>query len=388
MIRRDSLCQPASIHAMENRLRSQTTNCLVLLLGALGACRSEEGNAQGGNRSVPEKINAPAVAAPPPAGPSTQDPLTDEAKEAPSRIARRVTFGAMGTEVIFEAQGQDAALLDAALAEARAEFDRVEDMMTSWRDSPLVRMNDGADGTPQKVPKELSDLVVRALTVARLSGGAFDPTYASVGKLWDFKAVPPVIPSPSDIAGALDKIGWSKIQVDQERSRITMPKGTRLGLGGIAKGYGVDRAMDVLMQHGVEHGIVNAGGDLKALGTDMGEPWTIAIKHPRDRERAIAIVPVSNVCLVTSGDYERFFELDGERYHHIIDPRTGRPAKGCMSATVTAPDAALADAVATAVCVLGPDIGLEFVERLPKIEAIVVDMEGRVKSSAGLSTLR
>ena len=352
--------------------------CLLACVGALSACRAEDNGSQGRNRGVPENAPAPAVEAAP-------TPANDV---VPERVARRLTFGAMGTEVILEAQGTDAAVLDAALAEARAEFDRVDDMMTSWRDSPLVRMNDGADGTPRDVPEELADLVARALTVARLSGGAFDPTYASVGKLWDFKATPPVIPSQEDIAAALGKIGWAKVQVDLERSQVAMPAGTRLGLGGIAKGYGVDRAMNVLMARGIEHGIVNAGGDLKALGTDMGKAWTIAIKHPRDRERAIAVVPVSNVCLVTSGDYERFFELDGERYHHIIDPRTGRPAKGCMSATVTAPDAALADAVATALCVLGPELGLEFVERLPKIEAILVDLEGRVQRSSGLAEKR
>lgn len=374
---------------MKHRLRCRTVLCLflpsLLCLGALAACRSEESNARGGNRSVSESAATGAIVP----APIAAEPIAPPAAHpVPGRIARRVTFGAMGTEVVLEAQGQDAAALDAALAAARAEFDRVEDMMTSWRDSPLVTMNDRADGTPQNVPRELSDLVARALTVARLSGGAFDPTYASAGKLWDFKADPPVIPSQDDITAALDRIGWAKVEVNQAEAQVTMPKGTRLGLGGIAKGYGVDRAMAVLMEHGVEHGIVNAGGDLKALGTDMGKAWTIAIKHPRDRERAIAIVPVSNVCLVTSGDYERFFELDGERYHHIIDPRTGRPAKGCMSATVTAPDAALADAVATAVCVLGPEVGLEFVERLPKIEAIVVDLEGRMQRSSGLAEAR
>lgn len=367
-------------------------------LGGLGGCRTEKTTSRGGNRAIPNATN-PGATVPQQAAPSQQSsaatgepavgpmvgPMVDPVRE---RITRRVTFGAMGTEVVLEAQGQEAEALDAALVAARAEFDRVEDMMTSWRPSPLVTMNDSADGTPQTVPRELSDLVARALTVARLSGGAFDPTYASVGKLWDFKADPPVIPSPTDIAAALDRIGWAKVQFDQATAQVTMPEGTRLGLGGIAKGYGVDRAMAVLMEHGIEHGIVNAGGDLKALGTDMGKPWTIAIKHPRDRERAIAIVPVSNVCLVTSGDYERFFELDGERYHHIIDPRTGRPARGCMSATVTAPDAALADAVATAVCVLGPEVGLEFIEQLPKIEAIVVDLEGRVQRSSGLAQAR
>ena len=325
-------------------------------------------------------------------GESRTSPRNREVARAAERerVARRITFGAMGTEVVMEAQANagselDGARLDEALTAARVEFDRVEDMMTSWRDSPLVRMNDAADGSPIEVPEELASLVERALTIARLSGGAFDPTFASVGKAWDFKSDPPVIPSAKELEKLLDRVGWSKVTVDSISNTIAMPAGTRIGLGGIAKGYGVDRAMKTLMGFGVEHAIVNAGGDLKALGDDQGKAWEVAVKHPRDLKRAIAVVPVSNVCLVTSGDYERFFEADGVRYHHIIDPRTGQPATGCMSATVTAPDAALADGVATAVCVLGPDLGLEFVERLPKIEAIVVGMDGQVRTSSGLA---
>ena len=213
---------------------------------------------------------------------------------------------------------------------------------------------------------------------------AFDVTFASVGKLWDFKADPPTLPDGAQIEAALRSVGWQRVSVDVAARTVAMPAGTRMGLGGIAKGYGVDRAMAVLLEHGIENGIVNAGGDLKALGRDGDQAWTIGIKHPRDRERAIAAVPVSNVCLVTSGDYERFFELDGVRYHHILDPRTGRPATGCMSATVSAPDAAVADAVATAICVLGPELGLELVGKLPRIEAIVVGMDGEVQTSTGL----
>ncbi len=328
----------------------------------------------------------PVLMAPmlPPLAP-TQSPAARV--ESASWSSAKITFGAMGTEVTIKGYHADEAHLAKALAAAKAELDRVEDMMTSWRDSPLVRMNDGANGEPQAVPKELSDLVQRSLTLARLSGGAFDPTYASVGKLWDFKAKPPVLPNDDAIAAALTNVGWGKVRVDTEASTVAMPAGTRLGLGGIAKGYGVDRAMKVLMDHGIEHALVNAGGDLKALGTNGGEPWEVAIKHPRDREKAIAVIPVSNVCLVTSGDYERFFELDGVRYHHIFDPRTGRPVVGgCMSASVTAPDAALADAVATAVCVLGPELGLQLVETLPRIDVLLVDMQGEVQMSSGLKT--
>jgi FAD:protein FMN transferase len=205
-----------------------------------------------------------------------------------------------------------------------------------------------------------------------------------VGKLWDFKRRPPLVPADDEIRRALANVGYERVHVDSERSTVELPSGTLLGLGGIAKGYGVDRAIEVLRKHGIEHAIVKAGGDMKLLGRDRGRPWEIAIKHPRDRERALAVLEVSNVCIATSGDYERFFEYEGRRYHHILDPRTGRPSEGCIAATVLASNAEYADALATALCVLGPTEGLALIERLPRVEAIVVGLDGAVAASSGL----
>ncbi|MDA8620662.1 FAD:protein FMN transferase [Planctomycetota bacterium] len=329
-------------------------------------------------------IGALTVAATAALGGSIGASSGQEPTPTPTLHRQDLDFGAMGTEVIITALHADAEVARRALLAAREEFERIEDLMTSWRDSPLKHMNTGADGTPRRVPAELAKLVERSLVISRLSGGAFDPTIGAVLRQWDFKADPPVIPDQAKLEQALRHVDWEKVVVDVDASTVSMPAGTRVVLGGIAKGYGVDRAMAAMMAEGIENGLVNAGGDLKALGRNGDAAWTIAIKHPRDRERAIAAVPVSNVCLVTSGDYERFFEVDGKRYHHILDPRTGRPATGCMSATVMAPDAAVADAVATAVCVLGPNLGLKLVARLPRVEAIVVDMEGQVLTSEGL----
>ncbi|MDA1263886.1 MAG: FAD:protein FMN transferase [Planctomycetota bacterium] len=292
-------------------------------------------------------------------------------------------FGAMGTEVVLEAEGPVPERLERALLAAEVELRRVEDVMTTWRDSPLMRLNASSGRGPVPVSEELARMIQRALDVAELTGGAFDPTYKGAGDLWDFKAEHPRVPSAEELEAALTRVGWARVHVDLPASTVDLPAGMAIGLGGIAKGYGVDRAMDVLREHGVEHGIVNAGGDLKALGQREGRPWRIAIQHPRDREALLAAIPVSNTALVTSGDYERFFELDGVRYHHILDPRTGAPARGCMTATVVAPDAALADALATALCVEGPS-GLRWIEALPRLEALVVDMDGKVHVTAGL----
>lgn len=306
-----------------------------------------------------------------------------EARAATDEV-RRHEGGVMGTELVVEVVGPDGEVLERALAAAVAELERVEDLMTDWRPSELTRLNDSAGTGPHEVPAELARLIARGLEVARLSGGAFDPTYAGVGRLWDFKRRPPVIPDEEQLRAGLALVGHDRVRVDLEASTVELPEGMRLGLGGIAKGYGVDRAMAVLMEHGVERALVNAGGDLKALGRGPDGPWEIAVRHPRDRERVLAVLPVVNTCVVTSGDYERFFEHEGRRYHHIIDPRTGYPSEGCTSATVVAPDAAAADALATALCVLGPERGLELIESLDRVEALMVDLQGEVHVSSGL----
>ena len=298
--------------------------------------------------------------------------------------ARRLV-GVMGTELEIKAIGGDAAAMEKAVDAAVEEMRRVEDLMTDWRPSPLTELNEAAGEGPVEVPEELARLIARAVEIGKVTEGAFDVTYAAVGELWDFKSDPPVVPSAERIAAALERVDSSRVRVNLKNRTVDLPAGMRIGLGGIAKGYGVDRAMAVLREHGVENGIVNAGGDLKALGRKRdGKLWEIAVKHPRNRELVLAAVPLSNKCVMTSGDYERFFEHEGTRYHHILDPRTGYPSTGCMSATVFGPDAALTDSLATAMCVLGPERGLAVVDGLKGIDAILVGMDGEVRVSRGL----
>jgi thiamine biosynthesis lipoprotein len=299
-------------------------------------------------------------------------------------LSRRYEGGVMGTELVIEVVGTDAALLERALEAAVAELRRVDDLLTDWRPSELMRVNDAAGSGPQAVAPELARVVARSIDIGHLTEGAFDVTYAAVGKLWDFKREHPRVPPAAEIEAALAHVGFARVKVDLEASTIDLPEGMRIGLGGIGQGYGADRAMQVLMDLGIENALINVSGDIKALGTKDGKPWEIAVRHPRDRERVLAVLPVANTCVVTSGDYEKCFELDGRRYHHIIDPRTGYPSEGCMSATVVAPDCAAADALATALCVLGPERGMALVERTERVEALLVDMQGQVHVSSGL----
>ena len=297
---------------------------------------------------------------------------------------RERNLAVMGTELELKVLGEDPAKLEIALDAATAEIRRVEDVMTDWRPSPLTRLNEMAGAGPIVVEPELAQLIQHGLEIGYLTEGAFDISYAGAGVLWDFKRTPPQIPSAEAIEASLSHVDYRRVHVDLEENSVLLPEGMRLGLGGIAKGYGIDRAMAILLEHGIEHGMVSAGGDLKVLGRKFGELWQIAIRHPRDRERVLAVLPVSNTCVMTSGDYERFFIHDGVRYHHILDPRTGRPATGCMSATVVAQNAAYADSLATALCVLGPEEGIALVDSLHGVEALVVGLDGKPLVSNGL----
>lgn len=290
----------------------------------------------------------------------------------------------MGTDLTIKALGDDSAVLDRAIAAAITEIQRVEDLMTDWRDSELTRLNAAAGTGPHRVPSELAAIISRAIKLSVVTDNAFDVTYASVGKLWDFKKKQPTLPTAEEINAGLAFVGAKRIIVDPKENTVDLPAGMSIGLGGIAKGYGVDRAMAVLMRHGIKHASVNAGGDMKVLGKKFGAPWEVAVKHPRDPEHALAVLQLSNTCIVSSGDYERYFEIDGKRYHHIIDPRTGYPAEGTLSTTVVAQNAELADALATAISVLGAKKGLALTESLQRVESIIVDAKGSVHASSGL----
>lgn len=377
-------------------MRSVVRSLVLFALLAAG-CGAPEGSPSGPAPSASHGANGAVPSAPPLAtlGGAGAQRSADlwgptntwvEERRADGRLLVERAGGVMGTSLRLAAIGTDQALLERALVAAEAELRRVEDLFTDWRPSPLMELNAAAGRGPVAVSDELAQVVERALLVAELTGGAFDPTWRGVGKLWNLKAQPPLVPSDEAVRAALVHVGFRAVVVDREADppTIDMPAGHELGLGGIAKGYGVDRAMAVLVEHGVEHAIVDAGGDLKVLGRHFDVPWEIAISHPRRRGDVMAVLPVSNTCVVTSGDYERFALVDGERLHHILDPRTGRPSTGCMSATVVGPDATVCDGLATALCVMGPEQGLALIERSGVYQAICVGMDGEVQATAGL----
>jgi len=304
---------------------------------------------------------------------------------APERVFVRSRY-LMGTPVEIKARGTDEAATQAAINAAFDEIGRLERLMSHWRDdSQVARINAQAGKAPVEVAPEVFEVIRRALGASRVTGGAFDITIASVGALWRIDGENARVPSEEEIRKALANVGWRHVRLDERARTVYLDApGVRIGLGGIAKGFAVDRAMAVLRSRGVRSAILTAGGDTALLGRDGDHPWRIGIRHPRAEDRTIAWLDAADTTVHTSGDYERFLMVKGKRYGHILDPATGWPASRSRSVTVVAKDGTLGDALATGIFVMGPEQGRRLAVALPGIEALIVDSKGKVTMTPGL----
>lgn len=288
----------------------------------------------------------------------------------------------MGTVVEISAHGADPGRLEAAVSAAFEEIARIEKLMHPSGDgSDVARLSAAQQGA--EVAPETAEVIALGLQVAQASGGAFDMGLGQLKKLWGIESEAPRVPAPEEIRLALAGTGPASLQLDSRRVKKAAAT-LAVDLGAIAKGYAIDRAVGILRHAGIESASVNAGGDIRLIGSRDGRPWRIGIQHPRKTERQLAILELADVAVVTSGDYERFFEEDGVRYHHIFDPRSGYPAGLCQSVTVVAPSAALADALSTAVFVLGPEAGLALLRHFPQADALIVAADGTTRATPGL----
>ena len=297
------------------------------------------------------------------------------------------SFVKMGSDFELTLVAENALTGEQLLAEGIAEIERIERLISSWDPkSETSQVNRMAGVAPVEVSDELFELVQRAKAISRLTDGAFDITYASVDPIWSFNGETMDPPDASIIAASVAKIGFQKVLLNPSDKSIFLPeKGMKIGFGAIGKGYAADRVKSLLQAKGVASGIVNASGDLSAWGMQPnGQPWQVGLVNPKNKNKVFAWFPINNSAVVTSGDYERFLLLDGKRYGHIINPKTGYPSKGVISCTVFAPKAELADALATALFVLGIENGLYFVNQLPEVDAIMIDDEGRLHSSKNI----
>lgn len=293
----------------------------------------------------------------------------------------------MGTTVHTEVWHQDESIAQQVADLVIQTMHEVNQSMSPYIEtSELSLVNKNAVSEVLPVTDELYAVIDRALHYSQMTNGAFDVTFASVGYLYDYRNA--VRPTKSDIQQQLEGVNYKHIVLDANRKtiRFKQPQ-VRIDLGGIAKGYAVDLAISRAQEHGVERIFVSAGGDTRILGDREGRPWVIGIRHPLDREKVIAKIPLVNEALSTSGDYERYFDEDGVRYHHIIDPKTGDSARKVHSVTILGPTAMDTDALSTSVFVLGAREGLELLESLEGIEGIIIDNEANLLFSSGLQNI-
>jgi thiamine biosynthesis lipoprotein len=257
--------------------------------------------------------------------------------------------------------------------------------LSEWKPgSPLSAVNRAAGGEPVEVPEDLFRLLERALEIGRVTDGAFDVTWAALWGLWDFRSPSPRLPDAAAVSARAALVDYRRVELDAERRTVRLPAaGMLIGFGGIAKGYALDRVAEMLTGAGFDDFLVTGGGQVLARGRRGDRPWRVGVRDPRGgQDEIFARVEVGDASLSTSADNESYFEVDGVRYHHVLDPRTGWPARGVRSATVLHPDAALADALSTAVMVLGSERGLAAARQLGA-EALVVDEGGAVAATGG-----
>ena len=290
----------------------------------------------------------------------------------------------MGTEVSVYLWSDDPEAGRRALEEVFEEAARIDRLMSTYKDeSEISKINREAANKPVVAGDELFGLIRRALDISVLTRGAFDITYDSVGQHYDFRARER--PDEGTVEAERANINYRWVILNQAAGTVSFSKeGVRINLGGIAKGYVVERGVDLLRHRGIRNAIVTAGGDSRLLGDRRGRPWMVGIRDPRNDGQVAISVPLEDEAISTSGDYERYFDEDGVRHHHIIQPSTGVPASGVHSASVIGPDAVITDALSTSVFVMGVKKGLTLIGNLPDYESIVIDADGKVFYSDGL----
>jgi thiamine biosynthesis lipoprotein len=294
------------------------------------------------------------------------------------------TDAIMGTRIYVELWDTDAAHGEASIDAVMADMRRIDNLMSHYKpESQLSQINQHAADAPVVVDKELFDLIKLSTHYSEITEGAFDITYASVGYLYNYPNH--VRPTEEQIKAALPAVNWRNMKFDDAHHSVFFEhKGMRIDLGGIGKGYAVDHGIEILQKRGIQHAVVTAGGDSRIIGDHMGRAWLVAIRHPDDPNKVVTRIPLSDAAMSTSGDYERYFDENGVRYHHIIDPHTGHSASKVRSATIIGPTATQTDGMSKTAFVLGAEKALEIINRMPEYDAVFVKPDGKVLYSNGL----
>lgn len=291
------------------------------------------------------------------------------------------TVKLMGSRFDITVVANDEEQGDLYIDQAIGEVERIERLISSWDSaSQTASVNRMAGKSPVKVDSELFQLIERSIVISKLTSGAFDITYASMDKIWFFDGTMTQIPDSIEVARSVESVGYENILLNKEDTTVFLAKPRmKIGFGAIGKGYAADKAKKLLQSEGVVGGIINASGDMNTWGEQPdGSLWKVAITNPMNKNVAFGTFPISNRAVVTSGDYEKFIDLDGQRFSHIINPKTGYPATGLISVSVFAPKAELADALATAIFVMGKDAGISLVDQLPDVDCVLISDKGEL----------
>jgi thiamine biosynthesis lipoprotein len=292
----------------------------------------------------------------------------------------------MGTLVKITAVARSESVAQAAATAGFAEIRRLEELLSTWiPTSELSRVNASAGAMPVHVSPETLTVVQRAMQVAEMTDGGFNIAIGPAVDAWSVMEGQR-IPTESELDALRPLVDLMSVHADVREQTIYLGKaGMRIDVGGIGKGYAADQAVDALRRAGAVAGVVALSGDIKTFGRlPGGKMFPVGIQHPREEGSVLAWIDLQDEAISTAGDYERFFERDGVRYHHILDPRTLQPARSCQSVTVIAREGVWADGLDTGIFVMGPERGMELVEQLPDVEAIIVDQDGHLLVSSGL----
>lgn len=297
----------------------------------------------------------------------------------------RLMGNAFEISVVDERADWAAERIDEAIAEIR----RIEALLTTFSDdSQTNQINQQAGIQPVKVDKEVFDLIRRSLKISELTQGAFDITYGSIDKsLWNFDLSMKALPDAETARKSVRLINYKNVLLDESESTVFLKeKGMRIGFGGIGKGYAAEKAKMLMISKGVKSGIVNASGDLSTWGSQPnGNAWTVGIADPNAQHNIFSSLKISNIAVATSGNYEKFVVINGKKYSHTIDPKTGLPVSGIKSVTILSPNAELADAMATPIMVMGVKVGLNLINQMQGIACIIVDDANKIHTSKNIN---
>ena len=302
--------------------------------------------------------------------------------------AFKKSFHLMGNHFEITAVSADPILAHASIEAAAEEIRRIERLLTTFKDDSETNLiNRNAGIAPVTVSDETFGIIERSIKISSVTQGAFDITYGSIDKrLWNFDITMKALPSKSIARRMVKLIDYRNIMLDRTHKTVMLKhEGMRIGFGGIGKGHAAEKAKQVMQQMGITSGVVNASGDLTAWGFQPnGAPWTIGIVRPDGSGEVFSYLNVTNMAVATSGNYEKFIMIDGKRYSHTIDPRTGFPVRGIKSVTIITPNAELADAMATPVMIMGIEAGLYMINQMKDIEAVLIDDNNRVYTSKNI----